>query len=305
MPRGLWRWGRWDAHEAVPAPDQRDFQHALHGSLVLVPSGRAEKHASLAAFLGAQAWRPRLPSSFEEVEYMKVDCDTGKVKGFLYGPRGPPVTDPSMLPYGQLPGCLPGEKPECEPDDDNPFCQEPPPPPPSPPPADGSAGPVAGFTGAAGAFGTPEEPNAAEPAAEGAEAVDADAPPDQPAEPPVQPPGQPLGQPGQPQAQPQAPAAPLLSGPPLPALPPLPRKKCIPGEEIPTPMEPCQIKQGLCCHKCRSRADCKLCLEWKEVLGQIPVDIDRKGWAQNICPPPSNSEEADDQDLEEEYLVSD
>lgn len=36
------------------------------------------------------------------------------------------------------------------------------------------------------------------------------------------------------------------------------------SQEIPLPEDPCQIKQGLCCHKCRTRADCKLCLEWKD-----------------------------------------
>ena len=37
------------------------------------------------------------------------------------------------------------------------------------------------------------------------------------------------------------------------------------SQVIPEPSEPCQIKQGLCCHKCKTRADCKLCLEWKDV----------------------------------------
>ncbi|CAE7949431.1 unnamed protein product [Symbiodinium sp. KB8] len=239
---------------------------------------------------------PRCRSSFastsfseedeEEKAYWKVDCDTGKVKGFKYiepkvvplrggllgglaiatpeegaAPKGTESEEGDLAPKpAPLPPCLPGDNPFCGPDDDdNPLCH-PPPPPPLPPVQPGQE----------------EQGNADEPSQEGngdESAAGAEGEGAETQEPPPAPKGL------------------------------LPRMKCLPGQEIPMPKEPCQIKQGLCCHKCATRADCKLCMEWKEVLGQIPIDIDRKAWAENICPAPQNPQEADDSDLQKDYLL--
>ena len=52
-------------------------------------------------------------------------------------------------------------------------------------------------------------------------------------------------------------------------------------QAIPPPSEPCQIKQGLCCHKCRTRADCKLCLEWKDIFDSY---AGKSSWACVVGP---------------------
>ncbi|CAE7531933.1 unnamed protein product [Symbiodinium natans] len=261
----------------------------------------------------------------EEKVYWKVDCETGKVDGFKYtdppkvpewdglGPRmRAPLPPPAPLPPGKLPPCLPGDSPFCTPDDDdNPLCHPPPPPPPPPPKPkldeeqpeeqqdlpeqgqepgqdlekdqDQGPGLLAGLKNSEseGQESAGEEQGLSQGSSEGLM-------------PKPKPAG--IGEDSADGAQGAGPG-------PKPAQPPPPRLKCLPGQEIPFPKEPCQIKQGLCCHKCHTRADCKLCLEWKEVLGQIPVDIDRKAWAENICPPPKSPQEGDDSDLQKDYLL--